>query len=231
MSRCQSHFGNTCISQKTCPTKSWDQALLLFSWVNRFQTSKANQKSLIKYSTRVPGTYLVYRVLLTKNRLQAPFVAHNYEYKRCPKGYLIGELHCWLDSTFALHWIKGAREYKQLVGNCVRKIQEHSEIKCRHVTREENPVNFASHGGSMEAGGVVVERTQVASRWRTMAMWHCDSQHSWSQAETKVVWEVLNQNGINHKETRVQQIAKKLWVCSLQVRHSDTGVHVPLHIL
>ena len=66
--------------------QSSDQALLLFSWVNRFQTSKANQKSLIKYSTRVPGTYLVYRVLLTKNRLQAPFVAHNYEYMRCPKG-------------------------------------------------------------------------------------------------------------------------------------------------
>ncbi|CAH3025305.1 unnamed protein product [Porites evermanni] len=36
----------------------------------------------------VPG-YLVptyNRVPLTKNRLQAPFVAHNYEYKRCPKG-------------------------------------------------------------------------------------------------------------------------------------------------
>ena len=38
------------------------------------------------------------------------------------KGFLIGGLHCWLDSTVALHWIKGAGEYKQFVGNCVRKI-------------------------------------------------------------------------------------------------------------
>ena len=28
------------------------------------------------------------------------------------KGFAIGELHCWLDSTVALHWIKGAGEYK-----------------------------------------------------------------------------------------------------------------------
>ena len=28
------------------------------------------------------------------------------------KGFPIGELHCWLDSTVALHWIKGAGEYK-----------------------------------------------------------------------------------------------------------------------
>ena len=28
------------------------------------------------------------------------------------KGFPIGELHCWLDSTVALHWIKGVGEYK-----------------------------------------------------------------------------------------------------------------------
>ena len=38
------------------------------------------------------------------------------------KGFPIGELHCWLDSTVALHWIKRADEYKQFVGNCVSKI-------------------------------------------------------------------------------------------------------------
>lgn len=33
------------------------------------------------------------------------------------KGFLIGELHCLLDSTVALHWLEGAGEYKQFVGN------------------------------------------------------------------------------------------------------------------
>ena len=28
------------------------------------------------------------------------------------KGFPIGELHYWLDSTVALHWIKGVGEYK-----------------------------------------------------------------------------------------------------------------------
>ena len=33
-----------CISPKTCPALSWDQALLLSSWVKRFQGGKANRK-------------------------------------------------------------------------------------------------------------------------------------------------------------------------------------------
>ena len=65
----------------------------------------------------------------------------------------------------------GAREYKQLVGNCVRKIQEHSEIKCHHVTSEENPVNFASHGGSVEG----VELWWKGPKWLADGeQWPCD---------------------------------------------------------
>ena len=37
-------FANTLILLKTCPGLSWDQALLSFSWVNRFQAGKANRK-------------------------------------------------------------------------------------------------------------------------------------------------------------------------------------------
>ena len=39
-------FANTRdrILAKTCPALSWDQAMLSFSWVNRFQASKANRK-------------------------------------------------------------------------------------------------------------------------------------------------------------------------------------------
>ena len=33
-------FANTCILPKTCPAPSWDQTLLSFSWVKRFQAGK-----------------------------------------------------------------------------------------------------------------------------------------------------------------------------------------------
>ena len=34
-------------------------------------------------------------------------------------GYPVKSLNAWLDSTVALHWIRGASEYKQFVRNCV----------------------------------------------------------------------------------------------------------------
>ena len=37
-------FASSRILSKTCPALSWDQALLSFSWVNRFQAGKANWK-------------------------------------------------------------------------------------------------------------------------------------------------------------------------------------------
>ena len=37
-------FASTRISPKTCPALSWDQALLLVSWENRFQAGKVNWK-------------------------------------------------------------------------------------------------------------------------------------------------------------------------------------------
>ena len=33
-------------------------------------------------------------------------------------------VYSWLDSSVALHWIKGGGDYKQFVSNRVRKIQE-----------------------------------------------------------------------------------------------------------
>ena len=59
-------------------------------------------------------------------------------------------MYCWLDSTVALHWIRGAGDYKQFVGNRVSKIQQHSDVKWRHVTSQENPADLGSRGGSVE---------------------------------------------------------------------------------
>ena len=50
----------------------------------------------------------------------------------------------------ALHWIRGAGDYKQFVSNWVSKIQRHSDIKWRHVTSQENPANLGSRGESVQ---------------------------------------------------------------------------------
>ena len=41
------------------------------------------------------------------------------------KGFPESFIHCWVDSTLALHWICGGGEYRQSVANRVRKIQGH----------------------------------------------------------------------------------------------------------
>ena len=55
----------------------------------------------------------------------------------------------WLDSTVALHWIRGNGDYKQFVGNRVQKIQEKSYIEWRHVTSVDNPADLGSRGGTV----------------------------------------------------------------------------------
>ena len=52
----------------------------------------------------------------------------------------------WLDSTVALHWIKGNGQYKQFVANRVAKIQLYKEIEWRYVPMDENPADLASRG-------------------------------------------------------------------------------------
>ena len=59
-------------------------------------------------------------------------------------------VHCWLDSTVALYWIKGHGEYRQFVSNRVHKIQEHENVKWHHVPTSENPADLGSRGGSIE---------------------------------------------------------------------------------
>ncbi|XP_068704663.1 uncharacterized protein [Montipora foliosa] len=49
-------------------------------------------------------------------------LVHNL--KQALQGFPVTSVHCWLDSSVALHWIKGGGEYKQFVSNRVRKIQD-----------------------------------------------------------------------------------------------------------
>ena len=78
------------------------------------------------------------------------------------QGFPIREVYSWLDSTVALHWIKGNGEYRQFVQNRVHKIQEKSYIKWRHVTSEENPADLGSRGGPIDG---------TTSLWLTGPAW------------------------------------------------------------
>ena len=71
-----------------------------------------------------------------------------YNVKEALEGFPVRKVYGWLDSTVALHWIRGNGEYKQFVGNRVRKIQE-KQITWRHVPTEENPADVGSRGGEV----------------------------------------------------------------------------------
>jgi hypothetical protein len=65
-------------------------------------------------------------------------------------GFPIRDTICWLDSTVALHWIKGNGEYKQFVNHRVRKIQDKNYIEWRYVSSAENPADLGSRGGKVD---------------------------------------------------------------------------------
>ncbi len=56
-------------------------------------------------------------------------LVHNV--KHALEGFPVSEVYGWLDSTVALHWLKGGGEYKQFVRNRVLKILEKAYIQWR----------------------------------------------------------------------------------------------------
>ena len=108
------------------------------------------------------------------------------------QGFPIREVYSWLDSTVALHWIKGNGDYRQFVQNRVHKIQEKSFIKWGHVTSEENLADLGSRGGRVNG---------TTSLWLRGPAWlpHPDkwptpivtSPTAETQTETKIIKEVL----------------------------------------
>jgi len=65
------------------------------------------------------------------------------------EGLPVSNVYGWLDSTVALHWIRGNGEFKQFVQNRVTKIRAQSDIEWRHVSSKENLADLASLGGSV----------------------------------------------------------------------------------
>ena len=70
--------------------------------------------------------------------------------KTALSGFPVRSVYCWLDSSVALHWLKGNGDYKQFVANRVRKIQQHDFIQWRHVKSEDNPADLGSRGGQVD---------------------------------------------------------------------------------
>ena len=117
-------------------------------------------------------------------------LVHNV--KQALKGFPVSDVYGWLDSTTALHWLKGGGEYKQFIRNRVKKILEKAYIQWRYVNTKENPADLGSRGGKVD------ESTQL---WLKGPEW-LSKQDVWpddittvstveSRAELKPVKEIL----------------------------------------
>ena len=111
--------------------------------------------------------------------------------RRALDGFPIVSVYCWLDSTVALHWIRGSGEYRQFVANRARKIKEHRINEWRHVPSDQNPADLGSRGGSVVAStlwwngpGWLQDRSEWPSNPVTTASVE-------SAAESKIMREVL----------------------------------------
>ena len=63
------------------------------------------------------------------------------------EGHPVMEIHGWLDSSVALHWIlNDNRKWKQFVSNCVKEINKRSWIIWRHCPTNPNPADIGSRG-------------------------------------------------------------------------------------
>ena len=69
--------------------------------------------------------------------------------KEALQGFPIRSMYGWLDNSGALHWTKGGGNYKQFVGNRVRKIQDKNYIRWRHVGTTYNRADFGTRCGHL----------------------------------------------------------------------------------
>ena len=69
------------------------------------------------------------------------------------KRYPVTSCHGWLDSTVPLYWIQDDNQYKQFVGNRVRKIREKKDISSKHVPTDHNPSDQGSRGANADKLG------------------------------------------------------------------------------
>ena len=91
------------------------------------QDSGTNQGLISAKSRLAKKGLTIPRLELVAGHMSTNLLHHVME---ALQGFPIREVYSWLDSTVALHWIKGNGEYRQFVQNNMHKIQEKSYIKC-----------------------------------------------------------------------------------------------------
>ena len=106
-------------------------------------------------------------------------------------GLPISSMHCWLDSSVALYWIRGRGEHRQFVSNRVQKINNHQGVAWRYVPTTENPADIGSRGGRLEE----TDQWWNGSNWlANKENWPADvldEPSEDSQVEAKLVRKVL----------------------------------------
>ena len=106
-------------------------------------------------------------------------------------GFQLKQSYGWLDSSVALHWIKGGGKYKQFIENGVKKIQGHTQITWCHVPTKDNPANLGSRGGQVDDNILWRQGPgwlQDKDKWPTDIV---TSPTPESQAEAKVIKEIF----------------------------------------
>ena len=111
--------------------------------------SSGISKGLVASKSRLAKKNLTIPCLELVSAHMASNLADNV--RQALEGFPIKQVFGWLDSTVALHWIRGSGKFKQFVGNRVRKIREKDYIRWRHVPSQDNPADLGSRGGHVDS--------------------------------------------------------------------------------
>lgn len=108
------------------------------------QASGVNQILLVAKSCLAKKGLTIPRLELVSAHMAANLVEN---VKNALQDQPVRSVYGWLDSTFALHWIRrGGSPYKQFVANRVNKVRDKEYIELRHVGTDQNPADVSSRG-------------------------------------------------------------------------------------
>lgn len=109
-----------------------------------YQASGANQGLLAAKSRLAKKGLTIPRLELVSAHMAANLAENVINVL---EGQPVRSVHGWLDSTVALHWIRGeSGAYKEFVANRVSKIRDKAYIQWRHVGTDQNPADIGSRG-------------------------------------------------------------------------------------
>ena len=108
-----------------------------------YQETDVNQGFVAAKARLAKESLTIQRKELVVGHMSANLVRNA---KKALENLPIRNIYGWLDSTVALHWMKGNGEYEQFVSNSVRKIKEIDYIQWRYVPTDENISDTGSRG-------------------------------------------------------------------------------------